>query len=291
MHKKHVRKHWLKLGCTILKLYFFQKEKTSELIAESYNEIAKTYDATWTNHMQHLSEELINHLNPVTGADVLDVTCGTGFVTGKLAKSTKGKVVGVDISMKMIDVAKSNYGFQCEFIKSDVLDYLKKCPSESFDVITCAWGIGYSYPYRILKEISRILRPNGKVAIIDNSLFTLKEVLLSAFFTILEQPDALSHVMKVRFIPSEGFLRFLFRCSRIRVLESWSGSKTYYASNGKFAVDRLVRTGAAAGYEKYIKSCFRKAIADRFSEIFEQRYKQKKGVPITHRYIAVIGCK
>lgn len=291
MYSKRHTRHWLKLGIHILKLSLKQTEPTSNLIEKSYDEIANSYDEIWTDHMQHLSEEMLSRLSPPKEADALDLACGTGFVTSKIAELTSGNTTGVDVSNGMLEVARRNHGKHCKFVQSDVMKYLSGCPPKSFDVVTCAWGLGYSSPFRIIKEISRILRPGGRVGIIDNSLFTVYEVIQSALFTVAENPLALRHVLKVRFLPTKGTLKRRMWFCGLHVVDSWKGSKTYYASDGKSAIKRLLNTGTAAGYEFFIHEQYRKEIAMRFAEIFEEHFGEENGVPIIHRYIAAIAEK
>lgn len=285
------RKHWMKLGIKILKLYLNQKYQKSDLVNKSYNKISKSYDETWTDHMQHLSQEMLDKLTLPKEGNVLDLACGTGFVTGLLAESISGNITGVDASEGMLQVARQKHGNQCTFVCSDIIDYLLKQPSNTVDVVTCAWGLGYTRPYRVIKEISRILKKRGQVAVIDNSLFTIFEVVKSGILTIAEYPMSLTHVMNTRFLSTTGALTRRMQLCGLRVLRSWYGSNTYYAPNGNDALRRLMNTGTAAGYPYCFDEQHRRDIAKRFKQIFEERYGGENGIPIIHRYIAVIGKK
>jgi ubiquinone/menaquinone biosynthesis C-methylase UbiE len=282
------KKHWIKLGFKLFEL-FILKENSSDLVKLSYNNISKNYDKTWTNHMQKFSKDMIDHLDIPKNGDCLDLTCGTGYVTGILADCTTGEVTGVDISNDMIGVAKKKYGKKCNFICSDIHKYLKEQPSNSVDVVTCAWGLGYLKPYNTLKEISRILKPKGKVAIIDNSLFTVFEVVLSGLLTVAEYPDSIKHIMNVRWLLTKGALTRRMSICNLKIIQSWKGSKTYYAEDGKDAINRLIETGTAAGYDLCFNKKYHDIIKDRFGKNFRERFGEEKGIPITHRYIAAIA--
>lgn len=52
-------------------------------------------------------ESLIKSLPIKTGDRVLDVGCGTGAITGVLHSMSKEKVTAIDVSPKMIEIAKS----------------------------------------------------------------------------------------------------------------------------------------------------------------------------------------
>lgn len=260
------------------------------LVQKSYDRISGGYDQAWTGHMQDLTAALIDQLNPQQGEHAADLTCGTGFAADLLAEKTGGRVIGVDRSAGMLDRARANYG-NCEFVQADMLDYLKQQPASGFDVITCCWGLGYSRPFAVLRQIKRVLRPGGRVAIIDNTLFSLREVLYCSFLAFSEQPDKLVNLMRFRFLTGPGLLSVYFRLLRLRPLYSDGGSRTYYVASGQEAIERLKATGAAAGFEYAAEPEDQELIFRRFAEILEAKYKTADGVPITHRYLAGIAQK
>ena len=241
--------------------------------------------------MQIFSKEMIDRLEMPKKGKALDLTCGTGYVTGLLATRMTGDIIGVDISQGMINVAEEKYSEKCSFICSDILKYLQGEPSNSADIVTCAWGLGYLQPYKIIKEISRILKPGGRVAIIDNSLFTVFEVVISGLFTVADFPEAIKHIMNVRWLLTKGALTRRLRFCNLQIIDSWKGSKTYYAKDGNDAIKRLIATGTAAGYDLCFDKRYHKNISERFGKIFSEIYGEKKGIPITHRYIAAIAIK
>jgi len=289
--KKQHQKHWIKLGIQICKLYLNNKNNQTDLANLSYNKISSEYDLTWTNHIRVFSKDMVNRLSlPINGTG-LDLSCGTGYVTGLLAEKINGDVTGIDISKGMLKIANQKYGNRCKFVCSDVIKYLNKQPSKSVNVVTSAWGMGFTKPFKMIKEISRILKPNGQVGIIDNSLFTVYEVTISGISTVSEYPSAITNVMNVRWLPFVGSLTGRIRISGLKVISSWKGEKTYYAKNGNDAVNRLIRTGTAAGYDNCFEKQYSQIIKHRFAEIFEKLYGSEKGIPITHRYIAAIATK
>ncbi len=108
---------------------------------------------------------------------VLDVACGTGDLTkafaealAKLGRKKEGDeapVVGLDFTPEMLDVARERKATPLtEYIEGDAMDL----PFEdgSFDVVSIAFGIrNVSRPEAALSEFCRVLRPGGRLIILE----------------------------------------------------------------------------------------------------------------------------
>ncbi|MBS3749604.1 MAG: class I SAM-dependent methyltransferase, partial [Candidatus Thermoplasmatota archaeon] len=245
----------------------------------------------WTTHMRDKSIELINNLQLDNVENALDLSCGTGCITNMLSTHTKEKAVGIDQSNGMLSVAKNKYKDTCKFYQTDVVEYLKKQPSNQFDIITNGWGLGYSKPYQIIKNAYRVLKPKGQFAAIDNTLLSIKEAIWTVIVTAAEDPTIFQSMFNIRFLPTLGALKRRMILSGFHIAKSWNGSKTYYVKDGKEAQKRLHNTGAFAGLENCVYPHRKKEFDKRFIANLERMYLNKKGIPITHRYIAAIGTK
>jgi len=311
-----VRRRWLRLAARVARLAISQPRRTADLVQASYDVVAPGYDAAWTDHMRGLALEMLDRLTVPAGAECLDLACGTGFLTEELARRSGRRAVGVDASAGMLAVARRERGSAADFVQADALEYLarkrcqepfsgkckngpfsggavkKKVPDTFFcaDVVTCGWGLGYMRPWRVVRRAAGALRPGGRLGIIDNSLFSLAEVIGCSIRAFAERPEALEHVMKVRFLPAPWVLAAMMRAAGLRILASWGGEKTYHVPTGRAAVERLTATGAAAGFEFASAPAARDEVFARFAEIVEAR-RTGLGIPITHRYLAAIGEK
>jgi len=274
-----------------LGLYFSNKNQTDTLVQQSYNRISVDYDQTWTCHMRDLTCELIDKLDLASAGRVLDLTCGTGYATSLIAEKTGITVIGIDRSEGMLCQAKDNCPANCEFVHADILDYLKTLPAESVDGVTCCWGLGYSKPLQVLRQIRRVLKKGAQCGIIDNTIFSLREVMYCSTLAFMEQPEALENLMKFRFLMGKRHLWIWLRLAGLRPLETWGGNKTYTVDSGVKAIQRLRATGAAAGFEYAAADADSDAIFERFADILEDKYKQNGYIPITHRYLGGIAVK
>src|ERR1700704_3899058 len=97
------------------------------------------------------------------GGSALDVACGSGRLTVQLAKiaGPKGRVVGLDFSPQMLEVARRDHP-GIEFVEGDAL----KLPfdDESFDVSTIAFGFRtLADPVGGLREMLRVVKSRAVV--------------------------------------------------------------------------------------------------------------------------------
>lgn len=290
MPNKH-RKKPLRMLLRVMSLYFSRVNRSDALVRKSYDRLSDGYDDSWTGHMRDLTEALIDKLQIQRGQAALDLTCGTGFATGLIANRTSAKVIGVDRSEGMLEQARKNYPDKCEFVQADILEFLKNLPDNSFDVITCCWGLGYSKPFPVLRQIKRVLKKSGKAGIIDNTIFSLREVMYCSLLTFMEQPEKLENLMKFRFLTGKRQLRLWFRLTGLKPETLWAGKKPYHVASGKAAVEKLRATGGAAGFEYASKDADADEIFERFAEILEQKYLNGGQLSVTHRYLGGIAVK
>lgn len=91
------------------------------------------------------------------GGLFLDLGCGTGYLIG-----SQKNVVGIDLSLSMVKVAqRKKRGLK--YIVGDLNDDLP-FRSSSFDGVVSNNAIAYlKNPHHLFQEISRILKPNGKI--------------------------------------------------------------------------------------------------------------------------------
>ena len=136
---------------------------------------------------------LVRALAPAKGTwSVIDVGCGPGRFSVDLAKRGAARVLGVDISAEMLDLAKraatsQKVESQCEFVKSSFKDLAVK---ETFDM---SLGIGYfDYLENPIEDVQKMAE------------VTRGHVIAS----FPKRYEWRVPVRKVRFMLTGGFVRF-----------------------------------------------------------------------------------
>ncbi|HJR08544.1 MAG TPA: bifunctional demethylmenaquinone methyltransferase/2-methoxy-6-polyprenyl-1,4-benzoquinol methylase UbiE [Pyrinomonadaceae bacterium] len=107
----------------------------------------------------------------VAGTRTLDVACGTGDLALTLSEAGETRVTGLDFCRPMLEVAAQKAAQSkraVPFIEADALA-LPFAP-ETFDVATIAFGLrNLASVEGGLRELFRVLRPGGRVAILEFS--------------------------------------------------------------------------------------------------------------------------
>ena len=118
-------------------------------------------------------QELRRSLRASAGESILDVGSGPGFLACELAQEVgaSGRVVGVDISSAMNSIASrrvaaSGFGDRAEILEGDATALA--FADATFDAAVSMQVIEYlAEPDAALHQLARVLRPGGRLVIID----------------------------------------------------------------------------------------------------------------------------
>ena len=149
--------------------------KNPELISKMFDEIAPKYDLL--NHLLSFNIDKIwrkkvrKIIEKNDFSNLLDIATGTGDLAIELSKINNLKITGIDISAKMLDIAKQkiekkNKSNQIEFILADSTNL--PLSSDSYDAATCAFGVrNFENLNDGLTEIYRVLKNDGLLVILE----------------------------------------------------------------------------------------------------------------------------
>ena len=128
---------------------------------ETWTRCATSYNDTWATLTNETLPLLIRKTAIKPASSVLDIGCGAGNSTKKISDSG-ADVIGIDFSEKMVAEASSTHQ-NITFKQSDA----ENIPVEdnSKDVVISNFVVHhFAEPNKVFKEISRVLKPNGKFA-------------------------------------------------------------------------------------------------------------------------------
>jgi ubiquinone/menaquinone biosynthesis C-methylase UbiE len=110
--------------------------------------------------------KLLNTITLPNEGSVLDLSCGDGqFLELVHLQKPNLKFVGVDISEEDINKAVADYGWASFAVSAaDHLNFL----GNTFDAVFCNMALHhYVKPAEVLEEIARVLKPGGRLYILD----------------------------------------------------------------------------------------------------------------------------
>ena len=157
------------------------KGPDTKKIEELFNSIADDYDRL--NHLLSLGTDrrwrrlaLKIFVVPGKAQDILDVACGTGDFSIDIAAAASADtiVTGIDLSDGMLNVmrekvAHKGLGGRIRMLQGNCENL--PFADSGFDCVTIAFGIrNFEHREVALREILRVLRPGGKLVILELSV-------------------------------------------------------------------------------------------------------------------------
>jgi len=147
-------------------------------VATMFNDIAGKYD--FLNRFLSAGTDIgwrkkaLKQLESIDAKKLLDVATGTADVAIMAAKQLKlTKIIGIDISDGMLDVGrqkivKANLQNTIELLNGD--SEAINFPDNTFDAVTVAFGVrNFEDLEKGLSEIKRVLKPTGKLVVLEFS--------------------------------------------------------------------------------------------------------------------------
>lgn len=168
-----------------------EQQRTGDwVLADAFDRAAPTYDAMvalspgYHAQLRTAAELLVERLpRPEAGerpVSVLDVGCGSGASTRALLDAWSGQagtpglltVRGVDASQGMVLQARAKpWPMGVELLVADAVEHLESLPDASVDGVLAAYLLrNVPDRDRLVREVARVLRPGGAVAIHDYSV-------------------------------------------------------------------------------------------------------------------------
>jgi len=122
-----------------------------------------------------IDESEIGVLGDVSGLDVVELGCGTAYVSAWLKQRGAARVVGVDPTPAQLETARrcnEKFGLGIELVEAFGEDV--PLPDDSFDLVVSEYGASiWADPYKWIPEAARLLRPGGELVFLRNSTLVI----------------------------------------------------------------------------------------------------------------------
>lgn len=160
-----------------VKPYSTADKSKKEEVAEMFNNISPSYD--FLNRFLSMGVDVgwrkktVKAVATTNPQRILDVATGTADLAIALSKTGAKEIIGCDISEGMMafgkeKVAKKGLSSTISFQYGDS----ENLPfnDNSFDAVTVAFGVrNFETPQKGLKEINRVLKPGGRIHVLEFS--------------------------------------------------------------------------------------------------------------------------
>jgi len=253
-------------------------------IQRKFSESALSYDRFSGLHREiadHLLAQVIKKGDSLNcPLFLLDIGCGTGYLTGKVKDCfPQSKVIGLDIAQGMLEVARSKHGnITWVLADSGHLPFL----DGSFDILTS--NLAYQWAgdlVQSLTEARRVLLPGGVLALTLFGYHTCQEL-----FQCLDEarPGALQFarlpdLLQVRnALAASGFDQLQVEGEQITI--EFNGMQELLAWLKSIGANNLLREGFL-GPE----------VISRAASIYRKKFSNSKGVSATFEVIQVYAKK
>lgn len=147
-----------------------QENRHAELNRRKWDLRAATFERRRFLYFRVLQSLVLRLLDLRPGMRFLDVGCGTGWAVRRVARllAGRGEFYGVDLSPAMIQEARAASASleNTHFHHADAEDL--PLPGEFFDAAICTNSFHhYLNPGKVLRGLHRVLRPGGRLWILD----------------------------------------------------------------------------------------------------------------------------
>jgi demethylmenaquinone methyltransferase/2-methoxy-6-polyprenyl-1,4-benzoquinol methylase len=143
-----------------------------EIIAPGYDAFTRFFSFGMDKKWKQLLLQEAEKRTP-KHAFILDLACGTGDLGIELARQTgASRAIGLDLSVLMLAQARDRSARERVAFRIGACDMLQLCIAESsVDIVTIGYGLRNVADVSLaLREVARVLKPQGVVAILDFNL-------------------------------------------------------------------------------------------------------------------------
>lgn len=162
----------------IITPYVNCNETKKNQIIKMFDEISKTYDILnriislgidcfWRRKIYEIIKKFKHEF-------ILDIATGTGDLIIELSKLEAKKIIGIDISPKMLEIGveklkKKGLSKKITMLLDDSENL--QFEDQSFDVVTVAFGVrNFENLDKALNEIKRVLKPSGILIVLETAI-------------------------------------------------------------------------------------------------------------------------
>lgn len=204
---------------------------------DPYKHVAAIYDRIFEPMNKGLRFMGLRMFTPLRDSSILDIGCGTGLHL-EMYRNFGCSLYGIDTSPSMLEKAEARLGKNVDLRKADATEI--PFNSDFFDLVLCMLVLHEmddNIRYKVLNEMHRVVKQNGRVLVIDFHAGKARLPLGSLFKTIIfisEFAAGSRHFRNYRQFMSSGGLPTLIDRSQMKI------EKKKITDNGTMALYLVV---------------------------------------------------
>lgn len=264
-----------------------------------YDAASSDYDTFFSPVMGGHSVAALDEVTVAPGSDVVELACGTGHLTAELVRRLRGRgsLRAVDKSPGMLGVARekvhplvrSTPELTVELSEGDMETFVQGLPAGSADLVVVGWAICYAKPVRLLTEIRRVLRPGGRVLVIETRADAHHALTQGLERVFADDPSLLTSMVRVSLPKDAATVARWFAKADLTVDVRREGSQTIPAHTPADVMEWVQRSGAAAGFKTAVDQSREQLVLDRVEAALAELLAREGTLEIEHTFVVVAG--
>ncbi|MFI1016652.1 class I SAM-dependent methyltransferase [Streptomyces sp. NPDC020965] len=266
-----------------------------------YDAASSDYDTFFSPVMGLHSVEALDSVPVRPGDTVVELACGTGHLTAEIVRRLRGvgAVHAVDKSPGMLRVAREKVlplaqdapRLTVELAEGDMDSFIRSRPTGAADLVVVGWAICYTKPSRLLAQIERVLKPGGRVVVIETRADAHRALTERLEKIFAHDPSLLTGLIRVTLPKDAATVARWFVKAGLTVDIQREGAQSIPARTPEEAVEWVTRSGAAAGFKTAVDSGREQLVLDRLTAGLAELLAKEGRLDIRHTFVVVTGTK
>lgn len=273
--------------------------RTNADTTPDYDAASSSYDTYFSPVMGVHSLAALREVTVSPGDDVLELACGTGHLTHEIVRRLEGRgsVRAVDKSPGMLSVAKAKVlpeamrspDLEVSLEEGDMEEFLRTRPNDSADLVVVGWAICYSKPVRLLEQIKRVLRPGGRIVVIETRGDALKTLIEQLEKVFTADPSLLTGMIRVNLPKDAATVARWFTKAGLTVDVQRDGHQVLPATTPEEALEWVQRSGAAAGFKDAVDQSREEHALELIRKGLAEHVARHGALELRHTFVVVTG--
>lgn len=279
---------YLRLFVRLIYLSLTNRKINCEHYRHSFDLLSLRFDPDWEKSIWPAVENLFGRTTLRSSHALLDLGGNTGLTAISLGQEYRNvKIYVLNFSSGLAELIRKrvkelNIANE-EIVCGELRANLKKFPEENFDGAFCVFPKEL-LPKMIVKEIFRVLKKGAIFGMLIEAKDSTPEIRKVWWQLQLKHAGSLQNRLSNSRPASLKELKKLVSFSGLRVLESWSGEIKIPYNSGSEALEKMLNSGALAGYEASLNIRDDAKLKTDFAQLFE-----KTGKTVTHHYFGLVA--